>query len=283
MTILADPDALRRQYCTDELLRLRKAIHDRYTVPQMDFQAWVLGRVQWRGDERVLDVGAGSGFYVERLRTLAPSARYVGVDHSTGMLAANPSASVAQADALDLPFPAASFDVVMANHMLYHVPDVDAALDEMKRVLVPGGLLLTATNSANTMPEFTALFRRAVLLLSNPGAATAPPLTPVHASFALENGARRLSRHFFAVVRYDLPQMLVFEEPEPALAYFASWRPMREPLLPPEVRWDDVMLLMREQITRVLDAVGELVVNKLSGVLVASDHGGFIAPYVTMR
>jgi SAM-dependent methyltransferase len=281
---LTDPEALRREYGTDDLLRLRKDIHDRFSMPQVDFAAWVLQRVQWRGDERVLDVGAGAGFYVDPLRALAPAAHYAGVDHAPGMLVHNPGGpALAVADALSLPFAPGRFDVVMANHMLYHVPDVDAALDEMKRVLRPGGLLITATNSANTMPEFTALFRRAVLLLSNPGAATGPPLAPVHAAYALENGARRLARHFYAVVRYDLPQLLVFDDPEPALDYFSSWRPMREPLLPPEVRWDDVLLLMREQITRVINAMGELVVNKLSGVLVATDRGGFIGPYVARK
>ncbi|MFN8380235.1 MAG: class I SAM-dependent methyltransferase [Anaerolineae bacterium] len=281
MAFLADPDALRSQYCTDDLLRLRQEIHERYTVPQVDFPAWVLKRVQWRGNESVLDVGSGSGFYVDRLRAIAPDVRYTGVDLSEGMLARNPADSLALAHALELPFRDEVFDVVMANHMLYHVHDVEGAIAEMKRLLKPNGVLITATNSANTMPELTALFRRAVLLLSNPGAATALPLMPVHSSFALENGPRRLARHFFAVVRYDLPQLLVFDEAEPALTYFSSWRTIREPLLPIEVHWDDVMLLMREQITRVLDAMGELVVNKVSGVLIASDRGGFIHSFVT--
>lgn len=280
MAFPADPDALRSQYCHDDLLRLRQDIHEHYTVPPVDFPSWVLNRVQWRGDESVLDVGAGPGYYVEPLRALAPASRYTGVDVFDGMLARNPARSLVLAEALALPFRSGAFDVVMANHMLYHVHDVDAAIGEMKRVLEPGGLLITATSSVNTMPELMALFRRAVLLLSNPGAATALSLTPVHATYTLENGARHLARHFFAVVRYDLPQLMVFDEAGPALSYFATWRTMREPLLPAEVRWDDVMTLMREQITRVLDAMGELVVNKLSGVLVASDRGGFISPYV---
>jgi ATP-dependent RNA circularization protein (DNA/RNA ligase family) len=43
------------------------------------------------------------------------------------------------------------------------------------------------------------------------------------------------------------------------------------------------MLLMREQIERQLDGAGELVVNKISGALLASDRGGFIKPYVSRR
>lgn len=279
-----DRDALRQQYCTNELLRLRQETHERFSVPAVDFPAWVLKHIQWRGDEQVLDVGTGSGFYYERMRALAPAARFTGIDQAMGMLTAHPAApSLAQAEATRLPFADGIFDVVMANHMLYHVPDIDSAIAEMKRVLKPDGLLLTATNSYNTMPEFTALFRRAVMLLTNPGTPYTQPLTPVHYPYALENGARQLSRHFFAVVRYDLPQMLVFYSAEPALAYFASWRSMREPLLPDEVRWDDVMLLMREQIDRMLEGTGELTAAKLSGALVATDRGGFIEPYMSRR
>ena len=279
-----DRDALRQQYCTNDLLRLRQEIHERFSVPAVNFPAWVLERVQWRGDETVLDVGTGSGFYYERLHALAPAARFTGVDQAMGMLMDHPAApSLAQADATRLPFAGGVFDVVMANHMLYHVPVIDTGICEMKRVLKPDGLLLTVTNTYNTMPEFTALFRRAVMLLTNPGTPYTQPLTPAHYPYALENGARQLARHFFAVVRYDLPQTLVFRSAERALAYFASWRSMREPLLPAEVHWDDVMLLMREQIDRMLDGMGELTVNKVSGTLVATDRGGFIEPYIARR
>ncbi len=284
MASLADSEATRRQYASDEMLRLRQQIHERYTVPPIDFPAWVLNRLQWHGDETVLDVGTGAGFYVAHLRQHAPRVRFVGLDYSAGMLENHPAfPALVQGDVQDLPFGGAAFDVVMANHMLYHVPDVDSALVEMKRVLKPGGVLIAATNSASTMPEYTALFRRAVMLLANPGAASMTPLSPLFSSFTLESGTRRLARHFFAVVRFDLPQLLVFTTPEPALSYFASWRQFREPLLPEEVHWDDVMMLMREQIERVLDAAGELVVNKISGVLIATDGGGFIAPYVARR
>ena len=274
----ADSDALQPPDCTDDLPRLRHVLHERYSVPSVDFHSWVLGRLPWRGDEWVLDVGAGSGLYVEPLRACAPHARLVALDREAAFLQRNPAApALAVADALELPFATGRFDLVMANQLLAHVPDVDAALIEMKRVLRPGGLLMTAANSANSMPEFNALFRRAVLLLAHPGAAQ-PPMYATNALYTLESGLRRLSRRFYAVVRYDLPQLLVFDEVEPAVAYFASWRTLRESSLPTEVAWEDVMLLMREQISRVVNTTGELVVNKVSGVLIASDRPGLVAP-----
>jgi SAM-dependent methyltransferase len=275
-----DPEALRRQYGSDRYLRLRQETHEHYSVPRIDFPGWVLGHLVWRGDERLLDVGAGHGIYYERIRDHLPGVHYFGLDTSPGMLQNHQAnGNLLLADAQRLPYPAATFDVVMANHMLYHVPDVEHAISEFRRVLKPGGVVVTATNSVQSMPEFNTLFRRAIMLLSEPGNIYTQPPMPVHNAFALENGARLLARQFFAVVRYDLPQALVFDSVEPALAYIESWRPLREPQLPDEVLWDDVMLVIREQIDRVIAHFGELAVSKLSGVLVAADSGGFIQQF----
>jgi SAM-dependent methyltransferase len=274
-----DPDSLRQQYATDEALRIRQETHELYTVPKVDFPAWVVSLVDWRGDETLLDVGSGPGNYYPTFQSRWPDVGYTALDFSMGMMEKHPArGKIAQADAQFLPFPDQSFDVVMANHMLYHVPDIDQAISEFRRVLKPDGLLVAATNSMHTMPEFQALFRRAIVLLSATGNSQ-PPL-PEHNPFSLENGTRRLSRHFYAVVRYDLPSTLVFSKSEPIIAYLESCRFFREPQLPADVSWDDLMMVMREQINRLLSHFGELVVNKVSGALIASDRGGFIHEYI---
>src|SRR5690606_16349308 len=138
--------------------------------------------------------------------------------------------------------------------------------------------LMVSTNSLNTMTELQVLLRRAIVLLStvnvNP---TTPPM--VSDLFGLENGGRQLARHFYAVVRYDLPGSLVFPSVDPVIAYLESERNLREPQLPEGIRWDDVILIMRQQVGHLLNHFGEFVVTKLGGVLVASDAGGFIQPY----
>ena len=64
------------------------------------------------------------------------------------------------------------------------------------------------------------------------------------------------------------------------MAYLESTRAIREPQLPQSIDWDELMLVMREQVNRVIDHFGELVVNKVSGVLIASNQGGFIHEFV---
>lgn len=276
-----DPDAVRRQYANDANLRVQQQTHEQYTVPKSNFAEWVLQRVRWQGDESVLDIGSGAGGYYDLLRENGSNIRYVGIDQSPGMLSHHPAQNtVSVADAECLPFAEGVFDVVMANHMLYHVPDIDKALLEARRVLKPDGIFIAATNSLQTMPEIYALYRRGMLLLSSPGQVYSQPPLPMQTSFSLENGTRMLSRYFYGVVRYDLPNALVFPSVEPVMAYLQSMRPIHEPQLPGSIDWDELMLVMREQVSRVLNHFGELVVNKISGVLVASNQGGFISEFV---
>lgn len=281
MTSQREPDIVKRQYSSDENLRVRHETHERYTVPKKNFVEWAINCLNWRGDEKVLDVGCGPGLYYSNLRETHPHINYVGVDLMPAMLANHPSSkSVTVGNILNLPFADAQFDVVMANHMLYHVENVEHALQELRRVLKPEGMLMIATNSLNTMPELQVLMRRAIVLLTRQGAAQvrAPALPSDH--FALENGTRLLSKHFFAVVRYDLPSALVFPDVEPAIAYLESSRDLRSSQLPSDVSWDDVMMIMRQQINQLIKHLGELVINKQTGLLIASDRGGFIHDYV---
>lgn len=276
-----DPGALRLQYDSDQHLRLRQLTHQQYTVPAVDFPRWVLERAAWRGDERVLDVGAGAPAYYQTLKALVPQASYTAFDLSMGMLEKHPAIKRVGGDAQALPFEDASFDVVLANHMLFHVPEIARAIIEIHRILKPDGVLIAATNSIGSMPEIQALFRRAIMLLGTPGrtAYTQPP-PPSHTSFSLENGTVQLARSFYAVVRHDLPGALIFDRPEPILAFIDSWRSLREPNLPAEIQWDDLMQLMRDQIVRVINHFGELSVSKLSGAFVATDRGDFIREYL---
>lgn len=274
-----DSDILRQQYGNDNLLRLRQETHERYSVPQIDFPAWVLSRVGLRGGEKLVDVGSGAGTYFARVSEHYAQVQYLGLDNSLGMLANHAAkGAIFAGDAQYLPLPDASFDVVMANHMLYHVPDIDQAVREFKRVLKPNGVIVTATNSVGTMPEINFLYQRALVMLSN--AAHVETQLPIHSNFSLESGTRILARHFYSVVRYDMPTSFIFKTTDPLIDYMMTLRQLREPALPQGVAWDDVMLVIREQANRVIAALGELAIQKVAGVLIASDTGGITQDFV---
>lgn len=272
----------KRAYADDAQLAVRYKIHEEYSRPKLDFQRWVVETYAWRGDERVLDVGAGSGGYFELVQARIPNGTHVagdlsfGMAHQAGQHAAALPLAVVNLDVQALPFPDRTFDVVLANHMLYHVPDLDAALIEIRRVLREDGCVIAATNSANNMPELDTLYRRAMTLLGYPK----HRFNDAQASFTLEGGPRRLAHHFRAVARYDLPSALHFPEVEPVLAYINSMRALREPQLPGEVTWSLFIEMMEKQVSRLIRHMGELQVNKLAGVLVATNGGGFAREYL---
>src|SRR5437870_3805941 len=96
-----------------------------------------------------LDAGCGTGFL--SLELAARSHRVTGIDFAPAMLAEARRKAVAQsvavrfeeADAEQLPFPAASFDLVMSRHVLWTLPHPEMAIDEWLRVLRPGGRLVS--------------------------------------------------------------------------------------------------------------------------------------------
>ena len=92
----------------------------------------------------VLDVGTGTGVLLMEMGSRRPDLRLTGVDLSADMVAVaaknlHDRASIRVADAADLPFDDAVFDLVVSTFSLHHWSDPDAAGDELRRVLAPAG------------------------------------------------------------------------------------------------------------------------------------------------
>ena len=97
----------------------------------------------------VLEIGSGGGAVAEKLQQLRPGAAVTASDLDPVMVAAAtrrldryPNARAVPADATALPFGDAAFDSVVSCLMLHHVIEWEAAVEEIARVLRPGGMFV---------------------------------------------------------------------------------------------------------------------------------------------
>ncbi len=171
----------------------------------------------------MLEVGCGSGVLWVNVASLLPDIELTLTDLSEGMVDAAaaavaplPNIGLVDArvcDAQDLPFDDDAFDAVVANHMLYHVPDPARAAAEFARVLSADGALMAATNGPRHLDAVRDLSREVFGWTSLDGAIR---------RFAPENGAAILSGSFGSVAWHPHPSTMVCTDPEDVYAFIAS-------------------------------------------------------------
>ena len=199
------------------------ALHAKYSRAEVPWYEWLVGQVDWPEGGRVLEVGCGSGALWVNVAPLLPHLRLTLTDLSEGMVEAAASAvgplrelaleGVLACDARDLPFRDDTFDVVVANHMLYHVPDPSRAVAAFGRVLRPGGVLLAATNGPTHLRALADLSRDAF------GWST---LDTLDARFGRSTGEAILRTAFASVTWRPHPSTMVCTDPSDVIAFLAS-------------------------------------------------------------
>lgn len=211
----------------------------------------------------VLDLGCGNGKFLRRIRRERPQALVIGADISPGILAPLPPPTVA-ADAAALPFASGRFDVVLALHMLYHVADLPAALEGIRRMLVPGGLVFVSTNAHSDKVELDDLWSAAAGDVL--GMASGPRRVALSVRFALEEVPRLLEPYFEQVTTVDLPGVITVREPEPVLAHLRSYRAWADE---GGVPFDATIDRAHELLVRHIERHGEFTISCRGGVIVA--------------
>ena len=189
-----DPAVVRREYETEDRFVARRLS----TWAELDgplVEDVALAEVGRLDPKRVLEVGCGTGDFTERVRD-GLRGPLVAVDLSVRMAALTKGRRIDAlvADIQRLPFPDGAFDLVLANRVLYHLPDLDRGLGEIARVLVPGGRLVAITYSERHLEEVGGLLGHAV----------------VGPAFSTESGPRAMERHLATVHHREVSGTAVF-------------------------------------------------------------------------
>ena len=206
------------QYRDASNLQARINVHARFSANTYGWFRWLFDRLHLPPQARVLELGCGTGlFWRENAHRIPAGWDITLSDFSPGMLQQtrdNLSESgrpftFAVVDAQDIPYADDSFDAVVANFMLYHVPDRPRAFAEIRRVLRSDGRFYAATNRQAHLQELDAM---------------AGAFDFTHGPFTLENGRDQLAPWFPHVALHRYEDSLTVTEPEPVIAYLLSMR-----------------------------------------------------------
>ena len=214
---------LTQQYRNASNLNARAQLHARFSTNPYGWLHWLFDQLDLPPGCQVLEVGCGPGGLWLENRSRPPAGwKIVLSDLSAGMVhqarmnlrhSRHPF-EFAVLDAQAIPFPGKWFDAVIANLMLYHVPNRVQALSEIWRVLKPGGRLVASTVGEAHLRELKALVSRFGPDLASESSAANP--------FTLENGGAQLSPWFSGVTIRRYEDALEVTEAAPLVEYVLS-------------------------------------------------------------
>jgi ubiquinone/menaquinone biosynthesis C-methylase UbiE len=255
-----------------------KYLRQKHQLAGDKFVKWALGLIPSWTDVTVLDAGGGWGRFVWSLLDTYHIAgeNVVLTDLSAGMLHTAQDEASQRAIAINraicnidaLPFPNQHFEVVMANHVLYHLQDISQGVKELARVTKPHGHLLTTTNSDKITATIIAFHYQALEILGVPFDPEPP------SSFSMENGGALFAAYFHRVEQHYYEDETLFYDAAEFRAMYESIGRYHDLLTR-----DDISEQIKSDLPRIVEQLAQDVIDRegvlrspnLMGAFVCSD------------
>jgi ubiquinone/menaquinone biosynthesis C-methylase UbiE len=254
---------LQNQYKDSSNFQTRMSLMQKFTKDQINWYHWIFDHFTFPPNSRILEIGCGPGnLWKNNLDRIPDDWHIIASDFSAGMLqdaqealkSNQHSFTYQQIDAQSIPLEDASQDAVIANAMLYHVPNIPQALAEIRRVLKPGGKFYATTVSGKPMQEMSQLLASS----TNANLANGFGLT-----FTLDNGEELIRAQFTDVQIERLHLQLSYPSPEPVLIALAS-------ILPDEETKQQFTATLRPIYEREIEQHGAIKQDFEFGIFIAS-------------
>lgn len=216
--------SLKNQYLNASNISARINLHSLFSQNQQGWFPWIYEQCQIQSGMGVLELGCGDGtLWTENYSQIPARVKIILSDISEGMLRDARRAigsddsrfSFNTFDCHQIPYKDQSFDLVIANHLLFYCNDIPQVCREVRRVLKPGGIFLCSAYGCRHMIEVSQLvqeFDSRIVLAAN----------KLYERFGYENGYEILEPYFTQVEWRLYEDSLLVSEPEPLIAYILS-------------------------------------------------------------
>ena len=222
--ILEDEKELLQQYMDSSNLDASIKLQDRFSSNRHGWYKWTFNNIKLDKKYKVLEIGCGNGaLWSKNINLLDKDISITLTDVCEEMINSAKKSLSNYSDIFDfqivdpynIPFENESFDLVIANHILFYMKDVDKVLNEIKRVLKVGGYFYSSTIDSKNMKELESLIKgfNSNIKISE---------EKISSNFGLENGEGILSKHFCQIKKYLYEDKLVINDAKGILEYIYS-------------------------------------------------------------
>lgn len=200
------------QYKDDKNLSIRLALHQKYSTNKYGYTNWIFDFFKFFDGMNVLELGCGNGnMWSDRVQKLPEECTLILSDISKGMVEIvnnkfkeYQNVKTEVVDIQNINYPDNTFDVIIANSMLYHIPNLENAISEVHRVLKPNGKFYATTVGMNGMTQYLdeklREFNPKINVFNTPF------------PFNLQNGKEILSKRFENIEMYNYEDSLEITE-----------------------------------------------------------------------
>ncbi|WP_411678333.1 class I SAM-dependent methyltransferase [Caproicibacter sp.] len=254
-----DEQILKAQYASADKLLTRISLHEKYSTNKKGFGNWIFEQYDLFPNAQILELGCGTGdMWLHQYHSLPGNCRLILSDFSEGMLKTAQKTlenlkgiTFSQADIQNIPYQNESMDIVIANMMLYYVPDLHRALSEVHRILKINGKFYCATYGEHGLNQYLQK------LLSEYGM-----VHKMNRNFTLQNGDLILSEHFSTIEKRCYEDALDVTDTDDLLDYMMSLTSM-----------SDCKNISREEICQILEkrkTNGKIHIPKEYGIFIST-------------
>ncbi len=212
---------LKQQYRDASNISARINLHRDFSMNPVSWFSWVFDECSFFEGEKVLEVGCGdASLWTQNIDRIPADMQITLTDISYGMVrdatrnvgADDKRFTYEVMDAHRLYKPDATYDCVIADHVLFYCENLDAVCSEILRVLKPGGVFVCSTYSSRHMKEINDLVQQ----FDDRIELSAERL---YEQFGKENGEAILGKYFGEVSWHGYEDELVVEKAEPVIEY----------------------------------------------------------------
>lgn len=216
--------SLKNQYQNATNISSRINLHNLYSQNKQGWFPWIFQQCHIRPGLRILELGCGDGtLWTENLSLIPEDISITLSDISSGMLrdarraigSSDTRFAFRAFDCKKIPYKDESFDLVLANHVLFYCDDIPAVLKEVCRVLSPGGHFLCSAYGKAHMQEVSQLvedFDDRIVLSAD----------KLYERFGRENGRKILDPFFPDAKWHSYEDFLLVQDAEPLISYVLS-------------------------------------------------------------